>query len=132
MFRQIVFILLLFTLVACKPPEDKNQANVTNQNSSIKARVEVPENPKLGLQTLSVYLLEDSKALSGASIEITGDMTHAGMVPVIAMAVETETGLYQTKDFEFTMAGDWILTTVIKTPSGEKITLEKKLSVAGN
>lgn len=132
MFKQSLFILLLFSLVACKPPEDKTQANIANQNSAIKAQIEIPENPKLGIQTLSVYVLEDNQALSGASVEITGDMTHAGMVPVIAIAFETEAGLYQTKDFEFTMAGDWILTTVIKTPSGEKVTLEKRLTVAGN
>lgn len=132
MFKRSLFILLLFTLVACKPPEDNSQANITNQNSAIKAQIEIPENPKLGIQTLSVYALENNQGLSGASVEITGDMTHAGMVPVIATAFEIEAGLYQTKDFDFTMAGDWILTTVIKTSSGEKFILEKKLTVAGD
>jgi hypothetical protein len=36
-------------------------------------------------------------------------MTHAGMEPVITEATATENGLYQTEDFAFTMAGDWIL-----------------------
>ena len=41
--------------------------------------------------------------------ELEGAMTHAGMKPVI---VETESlgeGKYATKDFEFTMGGDWVL-----------------------
>ncbi|HHO55724.1 MAG TPA: hypothetical protein ENK21_05000, partial [Trueperaceae bacterium] len=86
---------------------------------------------KLGPSVISVYVLDNNQALSGAKVEVTGDMSHAGMVPVISEALETEAGLYQTKDFEFTMAGDWILSVLIKTADGKKLNLEKKLSVAG-
>jgi len=129
MFRRSIFILLLLSLVACKPPQDKVQANLGNSNSLLKAQIELAENPGLGPEQISVYVLENNQAVSGAKVEVTGDMSHAGMVPVIAEAEEIEPGLYQTKDFEFTMAGDWILTAVIKTADGQKLSLEKKLSV---
>ncbi len=131
--RIILFILLILSLVACKPPTDKSQvsSSSTAQADGLKARVEFDQNAKLGPAVITVYVLDNNKAVSGASVEVTGDMTHAGMVPVISEALETETGLYKTKDFEFTMAGDWILTTVIKTDDGKKLTVEDRLTVKG-
>ena len=129
--RAILLLLLSFSLVACKPPSDKNQVSSTSasQSSGLKARVEYDKDAKLGPAVIRVYVLDDNKALSGAKVEVTGDMTHAGMVPVISEALETEAGLYETKDFEFTMAGDWILTTVIKTDDGKKLSVEDRLTV---
>jgi hypothetical protein len=69
-------------------------------------------------------------APSGAQVEVTGDMTHAGMMPVIATATETEPGLYQTEDFAFTMAGDWILSAEIELPDGGTSSTEASVSVA--
>ncbi len=132
MFKRSILILLLLSLAACKPPQDKTSANLNSSSSSLKAQIELAENPKLGPSVISVYVLDNNQALSGAKVEVTGDMSHAGMVPVISEALETEAGLYQTKDFEFTMAGDWILSVVVKTADGKKLNLEKKLSVAGN
>jgi len=132
--KIFLFMLLTISLVACKPPSDKSQVSSsgTAQANGLKARVEFDKDAKLGPAVISVYVLDNNKAVAGASVEVTGDMTHAGMVPVISEAVESETGLYKTKDFEFTMAGDWILTTVIKTKDGKKLTTEDRLTVKGN
>ena len=95
-------------------------------------RVETDGDPQLGVVPINVYLLREGEGVSGAEIEVVGDMTHAGMVPVIAEATETEAGLYTASDFEFTMAGDWIITAEIDLPNGETETVETNVTVPGN
>ena len=56
-------------------------------------------------------------AVEGAELEIKGDMTHAGMVPVVVTISQGDAGTYLT-GFEWTMAGDWILTVQAKLPDG--------------
>lgn len=83
-----------------------------------RARVELQGEPEIGPAAVLVYVLDEGEGVSGAEIEVRGDMTHAGMTPVIAPTVEVEPGLYQTEGFRFTMAGDWILTAEIVMPDG--------------
>lgn len=85
----------------------------------------------MGTLPLNIYVLDDGAGVTGAEIEVTGDMTHAGMVPVIVNASEVEPGLYAANDFEFTMAGDWIITTEVKLPDGTKLSNETKVAVPG-
>ncbi|OGO70653.1 MAG: hypothetical protein A2Z37_00715 [Chloroflexi bacterium RBG_19FT_COMBO_62_14] len=47
--------------------------------------------------------------MTGASVSLKADMTHAGMAPVLDDAEEVGEGLYRMS-FEWTMAGDWVLT----------------------
>ena len=133
--RVFIFLLISTFLFACKPPEGASSAQTGSSGTttgSIQARLELDGDPALGSMPLTVYLLEDGAGVSGATIEITGDMTHAGMVPVIVEATETETGLYRAEDFEFTMAGDWIITTDVELPDGSKERVESLVTVPGN
>ena len=125
MARRIWWIPLLavFLLVACGPREaadDAPAASSTNAtDDGLRTRVEVDgDEPTVGPATVTVYLLEDGQGVTGATVEVTGDMTHAGMAPVTADAPQDEPGLYRTEGFEFTMAGDWILTAEITLPDG--------------
>jgi hypothetical protein len=47
--------------------------------------------------------------VNDANLNIKGDMTHAGMVPVLASTQNGVDGIYTTP-FEWTMSGDWIVT----------------------
>jgi len=51
----------------------------------------------------------DGQPVTGAKVELEGDMSHAGMVPVPAQATEMAAGRY-VSSLDFTMAGDWIVT----------------------
>jgi hypothetical protein len=64
----------------------------------------------MGEATLNLYL-EDAEGnpVEGAQIQVKGDMTHAGMAPVLRDFEEFGDGVYRA-DFEWTMGGDWILT----------------------
>lgn len=64
-----------------------------------------------------------------ADVRLEGTMTHAGMVPVHADAVESGAGNYRVDAFEFTMGGDWILRAHIETPDGPSGVHETNLRV---
>ncbi len=111
---------LLFTLTACRPPD---QAGSSSVPAGVSGRIEVPEAPRAGPATISVHLHDGGEPVSGATVQVTGDMTHAGMVPVHAAAAEVEPGLYRTADFAFSMGGDWFLDAEVTLSSGEQFQL---------
>lgn len=121
-------IVLILAISSCKPKAPDASSTTTTTRSSqsqaddaVRIRTELVGDAALGAATVNVYLLEGGEGITGASVEVTGDMTHAGMIPVISQAQEVEAGLYQTQDFEFTMAGDWFLITEVELASGEKL-----------
>jgi hypothetical protein len=70
-----------------------------------------PDPPLFGrpCRVVVTVLAADGKPINDARLEIRGDMTHAGMVPVVVKVTEGVEGAYSTA-FEWTMAGDWVLT----------------------
>ncbi|MFQ3535382.1 MAG: FixH family protein [Aggregatilineales bacterium] len=74
---------------------------------------------RVGLDAL-VFTLHNAHAepIQGAVIEVRGDMTHPGMVPVDGRAEGgTEDGHYVVP-FRWTMGGDWIVTVRVRLPDG--------------
>jgi hypothetical protein len=55
-------------------------------------------------------------------------MSHAGMVPVLALARETTPGRYQA-ELELTMVGDWFMLVRADLPDGRS--MERKIDVPG-
>lgn len=138
MERIFLYLFCFLALVACRPPDaapantgSTDSASATAPSEGLRVRVETEGDPALGPVPVLVYILDADAGVSGATVEVTGDMTHAGMVPVIAEAVESEPGLYRADDFEFTMAGDWIITAEVELPDGNKEMAETSLSVPG-
>lgn len=141
---------LLFVLSACRPPDnadvvrgsDANQTNQTNAapdapendapENGVRVFTEVVGEPALGAQAVRVYILQENAAAEEATVQVTGDMTHAGMEPVISEAVQLEPGLYETQDFSFTMSGDWFITADVTLASGETASDVISLTVPGN
>ena len=90
-----------------------------------------PSPPGVGRPaTISLKLTDflASKPVSGARIQLEGNMTHAGMTPVFAEAKEAEPGSYRAT-LEFTMAGDWVVLVHAALPDGRKI--ERQFDVKG-
>jgi hypothetical protein len=78
---------------------------------------------------LVVTLLEPEGApIDGATLQIKGDMTHAGMVPVVVTVSESVSGSYSTP-FDWTMAGDWILTVQAHLPDGRMVRRQFEVTV---
>jgi hypothetical protein len=67
-----------------------------------------------------------AKPVTGARIELEGDMSHAGMSPVFGHAEERQPGDYRGR-LEFSMAGDWTILLHIELANGRK--LERQIEV---
>lgn len=59
----------------------------------------------------------EGEPIEGAEVSARGEMDHAGMVAVFGEAEQIEPGRYRVR-FEWTMAGDWIVTVTAELPSG--------------
>lgn len=109
--------------VACRLTEPTPDFNVQHDVS--------PNPPGVGRPaTISLKVIDflSSKPVSGARIQLEGNMTHSGMTPVFAEAKEDEPGRYHAT-LEFTMAGDWVVLVHAALPDGRKI--ERQFDVKG-
>lgn len=90
-----------------------------------------PSPPGVGRPaTVSLKVIDflTSKPVSGARIQLEGNMTHAGMTPVFAEAKEIEPGRYRAT-LEFTMVGDWVVLVHAALADGRKF--ERQFDVKG-
>lgn len=71
----------------------------------------------------------NGEPIENAAVEVEGNMSHAGMVPVITEAAGGDDGRYVTQDFEFTMGGDWFLIVRATLPDGH--TAEQTFDLQG-
>lgn len=132
-FRRLLIPLastLLFSiLTACKPPEDRA---ISRGDPSLRVTAALSGAPALGAAPLTVSITNESgEPVTGAAVKVVGDMTHAGMIPVLVDATETAGGTYEANDFHFTMAGDWIITITATTPGGKRAAGELFVTVPG-
>lgn len=78
---------------------------------------------------ISLTLSEaDGQPIIGATVDLEGNMTHAGMAPVISQAQEVGAGQYEAP-LDFNMAGDWFILVRAALPDGRK--LERQVDVPG-
>ncbi|HEX2988082.1 MAG TPA: FixH family protein [Chloroflexota bacterium] len=109
-------------LLACR------QEAATDRDYRVEISVS-PERPSVGPAEIAVRLFDGTgTAVKGATVEVEGNMNHAGMVPVRAVAEESAAGGYLTRDFRFTMGGDWIITVRAGLPGGR---VEKSFDLKG-
>jgi len=81
----------------------------------------IPFPPHIGDSRLVIQVADKmGSPIDDAHLAIIGNMTHAGMVPVLAeVDGGGEAGVY-TIPFEWTMAGDWVVTVDLQLPDGTK------------
>lgn len=88
-----------------------------------------PNPPSVGLTTVSVALSDaGGQPVSGAQVELEGNMVHAGMAPTFSKPAEVAPGRYEAP-LEFTMAGDWFILVKATLPDGRKV--ERQVDVRG-
>jgi hypothetical protein len=97
----------------------------------ISVTVELEPDPaKVGAGQFLIHLNDaDQQAVTGADIRLRGDMTHPGMVPEIGTAREVEAGIYQVRSFEWTMAGDWVITVQAELADGRQLQRQFEITV---
>jgi hypothetical protein len=91
-----------------------------------------PTPPVVGPARLIITLHDTAGVpLENAEILVEGNMSHAGMVPVLGTAEEEREGHYAVPDFRFTMAGDWIITARATLPDGRWVQTMTSTQVVG-
>jgi hypothetical protein len=88
-----------------------------------------PAPPRIGPAVVTVELRDaGGRPISDAAVELEGNMSHAGMVPVFAQAQEVTPGRYQA-NLEFTMGGDWFILVRVGLP--DRRSIERNVDVPG-
>ena len=91
-----------------------------------------PTPPAVGPARLVITLTDSTGApVEGAEIVVEGNMSHAGMVPIVDTADVEDPGRYGISDFGFSMAGDWVLTLEAKLPDGRMVRTRSSTNVVG-
>ncbi len=93
-------LCLVLILVACALPAARKDFDIVLQ---------IPSVQYVGFRPVKFSLSQAGKALLVKEVSITGQMTHAGMTPVLAKAKPLGAGVYQVENYHFNMAGDWVL-----------------------
>jgi len=118
----VVALLLLVGTSACRPPADGATSGASSVNGADGAvEVSLLTRPaRVGPAALEVRVVRDGVSVEGATVRFTGDMTHAGMVPVLADGIELGDGIYRSDGFAFDMAGDWVITVDVRHADGSR------------
>jgi hypothetical protein len=121
--RLLALISVLVLIIAgCR---QSAQTAGTEGDAGVTIELILPDAPVMGESVLGVRLAaSDGAPVAGAVVEVRGDMAHAGMVPVIATAAPTEVAGEYAAPFDWTMAGDWIV-TVTATLADDRVAADE-------
>jgi hypothetical protein len=115
---KLLSILLLLSLLlpACGRRESVDEA------PELMVELEViPSPPNPGPTLLMIQILDERGGeIEEFTLDVRGDMSHAGMTPVIVERANGRAGTYAVP-FEWTMAGDWFVTITATLPDGRSL-----------
>lgn len=125
--RVIGLFVLVFVVAGCReqaPPP-------TDQSSSIQIDIQA-ESFAVGKTDLIVTVTDANAPINNATLSIRGDMSHAGMTPVIREVEPDEPitdGVYRVP-FEWTMGGDWFVDVTATLPDGTGVTARADFTIS--
>lgn len=112
MARVFASLFFAFMLASCRQ---------TNSDTS-NLRFELLSEPPLLMMGDAVLIVrvrdQNGLPVNDATLELRGDMSHAGMTPVFGTLTSVENGDYRF-NFEWSMVGEWVI-TVSGTTADEK------------
>jgi hypothetical protein len=92
----------------------------THDNYQVTLAIE-PSPAAVGPGTLVVALKDAAgQPIDGARLEVEANMSHAGMVPVLASTASSQAGVYRVP-LQWTMAGDWFVDLKFTLPGGQQV-----------
>lgn len=113
---SIVALCLLLTVVqGCH----RHRQTAPEPNVTLTYQV-APQPTRVGNVTITIKMTDRTqKPIDGATVKLEGNMSHAGMAPVVAEATEVGPGRYQA-NMKLTMAGDWDVLVLLTLPDGSE------------
>lgn len=127
--RVSVLLLLLLLLPGCV----RNSQRAA-ENTAVAITLQQPLFPPLvgeGTVAVSVTDTATGEPVNDATVAVKGDMTHAGMTPVLAETSRGQEGVYKMP-FTWTMSGDWIVTVTATLADGTQATRAFDVLVDGS
>ena len=120
----LLALLAALILIACGPRGEQTGAlDVAIVSVS-------PDPATVGDAVITLEIHDaDGNPVEGATIEVEGAMTHAGMKPVIVETESLGAGKYATQDFTFSMGGDWVL--IVRATLADGSTAAQQVSLKG-
>jgi hypothetical protein len=112
-------VVALLLLVGCGRIQNERFTGAAEAASAISIEVEaLPTTAVVGSpDELAIIVRRDNEPIEGASVQVEGNMTHAGMEPLFVQATETAPGDYRAA-IEWTMGGEWFLRVRATLPDG--------------
>jgi hypothetical protein len=119
-------VLLLVLLAGCGRVQRTNSAPV---DAYVVSMTIEPSPPAVGPGTVVATLTDpEGRPVDGARLEVEANMSHAGMVPVLADTAESHAGAYRVP-LQWTMAGDWSVDLKFTLPDGARVVRRFPVSV---
>lgn len=107
----------------------RESRNVSSSNTQISLTA-IPYPAAVGQSRLVIKVTDlAGQPITDAALSIKGDMTHAGMVPVLAEVQGGDVEGYYNVPFEWTMAGDWVVTVEAMLSNGTRAKKRFDISV---
>lgn len=120
--------LVAFTSVGLLAVAGCHQAARQPDDVVIESEI-LPRPLEAGPVTLNLKVQDAaSRPVTGARIELEGDMSHPGMAPVFGEATESAEGYYSGR-LDLPMGGDWVILMHVTLANGRKI--ERQIDVKG-
>ncbi len=116
-FRHLsLLLLLIFGTPAC------SRRAAIDEAPELEVVMEPYPIPAIiGPSLLTIRINDEAGNPAGDfTIDVRGDMSHAGMTPVIVTGTAGEDGIFSVP-FEWTMAGDWVITITAMLPDGRML-----------
>lgn len=124
----LLLLVLMMVLIGCRQEE----APADNPDINVEMRVE-PDPPVVGDSTLYVTVTDaQGNPINDANVMVRGDMSHAGMVPVMRdVQAGAQGGVYEIP-FEWTMGGDWFVDVTVLTAGGDSRQVRFEYTLPGD
>lgn len=112
----LVLIGLMLLVSACGGRESAVQESAADYTIEVQTE---PDPPTVGEATLLITLTDPAgQPVDNATINVQGDMNHAGMVPEFGETDSSTDGVYKVP-FNWSMAGSWILEITATLPDDQ-------------
>ncbi len=124
--RILIVLIVVLVAAGCRANPTPSAATAVQA-----AQIDLSADPQpltVGEGQLNVTVTKDNQPLAGLNLTVRGDMTHAGMKPVLGSAVTDAQGKAAIP-FRWSMGGDWIVTVTVTLMDQSQVSQEFDLTV---
>ncbi len=121
---HLVFLTIIILLSGCGRIQNERFTNTQDEiPSDINLELELANSGALNTAQaaeLSISLTQKGEPVADATIDVEGNMNHAGMEPILITAEEVQAGEYRAT-LNWTMGGGWLITVRATLPDGTQV-----------